>query len=795
MPAQQAFYPDKTPIAPEDLPQAIADGTARWQAGSTVTMSRAGERFEVPADQALNFARAGGHIESDEERALEDFKATSTLSDDVHAFTGSMLSSATLGAFDAVLDDETQRQEQLARQAAPIASALGDATGLGLGLVGAAATGGAGVAARAVPAAGVTSLARAGARAAVSRLPQATSTLGRAGQAGLGLGIEGAAEGALYSAGREWSRQSLGNEDLNTEKILAAGGEGLLFGGATGGALGFGGRLLGDAAKRIVGGAEDIVSSRVKSGSKANVKLTPEEEYGAKAFGLTKSDVVNIGPSDLRRFMAKAEERGLLNWREDLPTRVQRAELLKEELGAQIGDIYKGLDASGASPDHFAVSSKAAQQMGALRDQGGKFAEIAQKIEREWGEPVWTAKGFAGLHDLDTVIRKSVEPMADGLTKSEMHKFRWGLKEGLLDEIERIAPDRREILRQLDEDYGLFSKVLEKANPRAVAAEIPSSAVSGWDVGVAVSSAVAGSPLGAVYAGSRYAYRKFQQSEQVHAALSQALYNLKRKTDNTTLQLSKGVISTARDGAITVARHAPRVAALVTKEYVDKVDRAREIDVNPEAATARIARVVAPLAETDPVIARNLINKTVEDLRWLSARAPSSTTPVIGLPVNPAEKLRYPEVPTSAAASFLRSSNALANPISVIDDIKNGSLSPESVDMLAERRPFLRQQMEREFDQAAVSLSEDGKMMKYDVSVGASLAVGKPYHFSMTPEFLRTSQGVWAAEREKLSGETAAMTEGGGGGGGQKSAPKMDNMRERLKTLQTPSQDVMDNGE
>lgn len=167
------------------------------------------------------------------------------------------LDAATLGAGNAGIvgigslfgkGDDARRYVKNTIEANPIAHGVGQVGGMvGLAL----ATGGAGLAGEGGVGASLAARAATApsrlmfgagrvAEGAVERLVgnAATSTLGRIGQRAATMAAEGAAEGALYGAGTGLSEGVLGDPDHVAEKILAGIGQGTIWGGLGGAALG-----------------------------------------------------------------------------------------------------------------------------------------------------------------------------------------------------------------------------------------------------------------------------------------------------------------------------------------------------------------------------------------------------------------------------------------------------------------------------------------------------------------------------------------------------------------------------
>jgi len=105
----------------------------------------------------------------------------------------------------------------------------------------------------------------------------ARGALGKAAATGIGLGVRGATEGAIYSGVTSATDDMVHDHEVNGEKLYTAIGHGALAGGVIGGGLGFTGSLAASGAKAAKAG---IVKSLSRGASEAKLGGSVAEAFG-----------------------------------------------------------------------------------------------------------------------------------------------------------------------------------------------------------------------------------------------------------------------------------------------------------------------------------------------------------------------------------------------------------------------------------------------------------------------------------------------------------------------------------
>lgn len=207
----------------------------------------------------------------------------------------------------------------------------------------------------------------------------------------------------------------------------------------------------------------------------------------------------------------------------------------------------------------------------------------------------------------------------------------------------------------------------------------------------------------------------------------------------------KGIVSRIREGAART-RGAAALAAggEATREqkyaaYRERRDALAKLQANPE----RLAAVVRELSEDGaPNVASATARTASRAVRFLESVAPRERQgSMVRGDLDDTHRVSDAEV-----NKFLRYARAVEDPLSVLRDAENGDVTREGVDALRAVYPRL---YERVVDQVVEGLAELDKPPPMSSLVQMSVLLGTPLHYSMRPEFIRTHQQMFAAQRQQ----------------------------------------------
>jgi len=390
----------------------------------------------------------------------------------------------------------------------------------------------------------------------------------------------------------------------------------------------------------------------------------------------------------------------------------------------------------------------------------GKTASAAQKEVNQYWVPVMRRVGHKPKYRLDRIIGKEdfhkARPGKTTMRQTdpgEMEKFLQDLgtnkvkldrewvsqqmtaKENLLDAIGRhydVDPakiaDARAIRKSMKAQIDDLEKSIGMRNQlRSVEA---TARGSGLDVGTAAAAGyMLGGPVGALIGGAAGALINPAKTIRQLATLDRVSAGYRLKISNAvrgfTSQAKKGAAPVKRAGRVGAIverrRQAKRLIAPAAVGVLNRVSfgekppnkkdsrveayqkRMAELSVlvnNPDAALERLHKGTEVAQEVAPKVTDAVRNKIVQAANFLLEKAPKRP----GQPgMYSGDRWRPPE---SEIDKWERYIQAVDNPASVLDDLKNGTVNRESVEVLRELYPRLYEQVTAEIVENLADISE-----------------------------------------------------------------------------------------
>ena len=469
-PAQaQAYDQQGAPIAPDDLPKAVAEGRAGFQQGARIYARNArGALVTIAPEDA---AHPGYTIltPAQVEQAHAQKQYGEGLGNVAKATGLGALRGATLGASDALIagigGEGTRKALKGLREANPIASTVGEVGGTLAPLLAsggaAGAAEGAGAGAKALGAAG-------SAVRAVGAVPRATAALGgivergvargleaagyegatlagRVGAGALKLGAAGAAEGAVYGGAAAANEAVLNGDEITAEKIVSGMGHGALFGGAVGGALGAAGPLASAAGNALIPKKETLRKLAAEQSLRSITTSSAEvRKLAGKATGEAAEKRILATGEDLANAVFETGElkgQRVLTAGANPEEIAPRITAYKEEIGAKLAGVKKELSdqmaAAGKNPD---------------------VGELLARIKAEVTDPL-TASKIPGTRSMARAVDRQLSVLA------EEQATRVAAAAGDMEAAQRAVPPPT--FEQLDAIRQDLRKVFQPAPPSA----------------------------------------------------------------------------------------------------------------------------------------------------------------------------------------------------------------------------------------------------------------------------------------------------------------------------------------
>lgn len=246
---------------------------------------------------------------------------------------------------------------------------------------------------------------------------------------------------------------------------------------------------------------------------------------------------------------------------------------------------------------------------------------------------------------------------------------------------------------------------------------------------IGVPNPVIGAVLGTmkVYEGVTNPYQ-FGKSLSTSVAYLKAIGDIVQKTTKSIDSGAKSIFSGNTTKAISSG-----IASTSEKEYNKNYNKIKELSENPEALQAHLEKTTSGMSEAAPNISVGLNATITRGLEFLGAKMPR---PANELPLN------SKWAPTkSQMATFNRYVSAVNDPIGVLKQVKNGTVSNEAMEALMIVHPDLLQTM-REAVIGDMTPKKASKL-NYTTKIALSKFMGQPLESNMLPAVLKGNQDTF----------------------------------------------------
>ncbi len=661
-------------------------------ASETVTVRNAqGDSVALPSDTASRQLKEGGY--SGESVGEQAGRAHEAQLEEEFSGAGAGLAAGGLGlargasltlsdaalAGLGIVDPETIQNLQRFQPGASLAGEAG-------GLLGTAwLAGGAGAAARI---AGYTPAGMAARGAAVLGAKAGGNTLARAA---LGLGVEGAVDGALWSGAQSISDAVVNNDPLTVESFLANVGSGAAVGGFAGGLLGAAGKM----------------ASR-------ETRVTPKALEGFDDFGKSfakriKSDIDNL-PGHV--------------------TAPPRTGAAGAELSASIRDLQSAMKGKAGSFAPSDLARKAPEEAIAHLQKADRYIKARQAVDSVLGT----------RHSDDLIDVASLGVPADNLAAIGK------MEPEVLAKTLGIAPEK------LPQGLSGPSELLFKAYvAERVVAKSSGKGALGSLLDMA-STAANIATLGGAGVISSAARRVILQPLQHFASSLRAVQSVKARMADGVQAFAKAAVKPgAGVKAARVANTAFRGVRFAEgrrsrKDKSIAIKTMRELQsaaANPQALRATLDKRFAPLRGINLQLAYEIGERYMQRIDYLNRNLP----PLNG-PTSPFAKTRGGPS-AEEVQKFANRLRASEDPLSLLDDLKSGHINREAVETVKEMYPELFKQMQLGLMQEVSTLQDKGKEMTYQARLQLDMVWDVPLEPTAQPAFLGTVNEMYAMKREQ----------------------------------------------
>lgn len=257
-------------------------------------------------------------------------------------------------------------------------------------------------------------------------------------------------------------------------------------------------------------------------------------------------------------------------------------------------------------------------------------------------------------------------------------------------------------------------------------------------------------PITGALLGMTKAYDSISNPYQTGVNLSSVFSKLKsvsdilEKTDSKIASYSKSIFSENSERAISSG-----LAGLGDKQYNKNSSRISELANNPQQLYNHLENSTKQISDVMPNISSGLYSTISNGIQFLNSKIPKPTNE---LPLN----AKWEATP-SQKAKFNKYYQIVNDPISVLNQVKNGTLSSEAMETLQTVHPDLLQKMRQEVMQNMTSKKISN--LNYSTKITLSKFLGQPLESAMMPQVVMANQASFAMPSK---GQDQVSTQGKG---------------------------------
>lgn len=189
-----------------------------------------------------------------------------------------------------------------------------------------------------------------------------------------------------------------------------------------------------------------------------------------------------------------------------------------------------------------------------------------------------------------------------------------------------------------------------------------------------------------------------------------------------------------------------RATALVTlSEYEKRAQEAVEVTQDPLALMRRLEEQTAEMHDIAPQTRNAMIQQAVRSAQYLAQRVPPESVP-LGSALPTIARRLPPSVP--ARARFLRYARAVYTPLTIVEDLESGQLTPEGVEVMRDLYPQMHALMIQSAQEALIESARPDDVIPYSARVALGSLMGFESDVSLAPQNVALTQAAIMGQPE-----------------------------------------------
>lgn len=189
-------------------------------------------------------------------------------------------------------------------------------------------------------------------------------------------------------------------------------------------------------------------------------------------------------------------------------------------------------------------------------------------------------------------------------------------------------------------------------------------------------------------------------------------------------------------------------------ENEKRMDKFVEYAANPQSFVDQIAKNTRGVEQYSPEVAQSMMNSAMEAVSFLTDKMPKRdvgfSQEVFGEPND------YSDYEVS---TFNRYARAVENPLTILEDIETGTLTPQAVEAVSVIYPGLLNEIKT---RAMDELAKKKPKLDYSKKIQLSMLLGVPLSDTMKPEFIAAMQKATSNQGPEQMGSTQSSRKNAG---------------------------------
>lgn len=581
-----------------------------------------------------------------------------------------------------------------------------------------------------------------------------------------------AVEGTFYGTGELLSEDALGRAEFNAENLASSAGLSALIGGGAGGIFGTaqsivpivkGGKIVDYASKRLKPGTDVETAAAKLSG------LTPSKITKLKA---QRPEVINNLPNfyrtrlDLKKFdsaekLAKKTSESIdtigkeiddtltkiddLATVDVLPTKAEVGQKIQTTL-SQLQKDFQGLPSTAAKRNLRKIQNEMKAWDSWSNNAATLTAKEVQELKTRLQRLAKWEKSFDKLSLDEKMAREASEAV-----RSSMFD--------IAERVSTVDKNLAEQLRQANLDYGTAMTITESLSKKADREAIKDFAGFKDLIFADVLSELGNAGLaGLGVVGKKYLESDYRRRIQILKQVEKA----NKKADNKITSGIKNFLTKPQKAARPTSMKILTESTYATPENSDKKPKNRQeafknIKNNletyagdPEILIDRLTRNGIRMEKVAPNTTNSLKSTVLKGVTFLQNKLPRDASPTIKFPA-----LQRPSQPSSLElAKFERYVEGVDNPLSVIDDLEEGTLTREKVEAIRFVYPDLYLRIQQK---VMDDLSESETEVPYQKRLQLGILLDIPTDASLEPQNILGLQETFQIEPDTPEAEQATV--------------------------------------